>query len=935
MSEGPVEGELVIEYGVLFGEPFDEWSAKAGTLLELHRYRESHDILERLLVMADGLEATPLVDLLRGTLLSDLGRAHIGLADLRRGADALDRALGLLRPPGPHVTDPVARPIRAGLLVHALIDRAENARRLGDTELAATLLDEAGARVEESTTADAHRAEIAGGRAMVLATRGAWGAAENVYRAALAGTDPTLRPVPYLLSGLADVAADTGRLDEAEDLLAQAAERFRALGGEPASLDGSRAFVALRRGDLDEAERLYLKASVAFERDGDPVSLAACEQARALLARLRGSTDAARASAAASRRRFEELGVRAALGEGLLEDARRALAVGDHPTMRERCERARALFEEQGSHERCAQVDLLVASTTMRLVEAGAFPGREHQTRAAVVTTVVPVALTLAAMRADFATGHARAQWSALSRAATDLAFRLAWTTGDQGLLFELVEFSSTGAPLAAGRDTAPADPVAELFPAPAARGPGLRVGLPPRVAVSPERTALQEYAALAEARYHRPVLSDERVAPVRGTDVSFPGPVPTVLVRLADADGLYMAWRWTAGAQGFGTGYAPATDVDAALAELSAALPGPEGALIRALTEGALADPVTERALAGRLAETLWPVELTDQIRTVAEGTGARPLVRIQPSPRTGRVPWELLAVADGTRLLDLADVALAAPAALVPAAPRPRSGTGAPAVLILDPRVPGFRADSPLGSVLGRPGGDPGILALIDAHRTADDMLPRVAAPEEALRRTDLDRHWLGEALRSGPRRLLYVGHVTSAPVAGGQSEDALLHLCCAADVQGHAEPMRGHRPLGAKDLLLGTPDGRPGHEVWPAPPRVALIACESGADTRFAEPFGPASAMLRNGADLVTAARWTLPTDLALRRFGRVPDAERPFSGLIAAVDAAHDAPAPVRALADWQRTRLERWRTIGDPAATPLLWAALATVTAGPR
>lgn len=930
---GEPADEIPVEYGVFFGEPYDEWLAKAGTLLGLHRFREARDILDRLLDLVDGLEPSPVVDLLRGTLLSDLGRARIGLADLTGAAADLDRSVALLRPLGPHVTGPTARPAWTGVLVHTLIERAENARRLGDTDLAAALLDEAGARADDSATPEVHRAETAGGRALLLVTRGEWGAAEALYRSALAATDPSLHPVPYLLAGLADLLAETGRPDEAEDLLAQAAERFRALGAEPASLDGGRARLALLRGDPAEAERLYLRASVAFERDGDPVSLAACEQVRASLARMRGSTDTARALAAASRARFEEHGVRAALGEGRLEDARRALAAGDLPAVHEHASRARALFEEQGAFERCAQVDLLMAVSTAALAEAGALPGREHEALRSALATAVPVALALAAVRADFATGHARARWGELSRAAADLAFRLAWSTGDQGLLFELVEVACAGAPPTAARTPGPVDPVAALFPPPAAHAPGLRVGAVPRVEVSPGRFALQEHIAQAEARYRRPVVSAGHVAPVAGGDRAYPEPVPTVLVRLADAEGLYMSWRWTAGAQGFGTGYAPGPDTDAVLAELDAALPGPEG--IAAALGGALADPAAEYALSARLAEVLWPRELTDQIRTVARGLGMRPLVRVQPSPRTGRVPWELLAVApDGTRLLDLADVALAVPAALT-AGPRPAPAPAGPAVLLLDPRVPGFRADSELGSVLGRPGTDPDVLALVEAHRAADDMLPRVAAPQEALRRTDQDRHWLSGALRAGARRLLYVGHATAAPVEEGQSEDTLLHLCCTADTGGHAEPVRGHRPLSAKDLLLGTPDGRPGSEVWPSPARVALIACDSGADSRFAESFGPASALLRNGADLVTAARWALPTNAALHRFGGVPEGERPLTGLIAAVDAAHDDPAPVRALADWQRARLDRWRTTGDPAAAPLLWAAPATATAGPR
>jgi hypothetical protein len=207
-------------------------------------------------------------------------------------------------------------------------------------------------------------------------------------------------------------------------------------------------------------------------------------------------------------------------------------------------------------------------------------------------------------------------------------------------------------------------------------------------------------------------------------------------------------------------------------------------------------------------------------------------------------------------------------------------------------------------------------------------------VTTAVQAFRRTDLDRDWLGEVLRAGARRLLYVGHVSGAPVDGGQSEDATLHLCCGPRTEGLVEPLRAHRPLSAKDLLLGTlstrADGVPGARLWPAPPRVALIACESGGDLRFAESFGLASAMIHNGADLVTATRWVLPTDFAFHRLAALPESVRPLSAAVTAVDAAHDATDPVRRLAHWQRDQLDRWRAGGGIRYSPLLWAALSCI-----
>ncbi|MFF7051208.1 CHAT domain-containing protein [Streptomyces griseorubiginosus] len=411
------------------------------------------------------------------------------------------------------------------------------------------------------------------------------------------------------------------------------------------------------------------------------------------------------------------------------------------------------------------------------------------------------------------------------------------------------------------------------------------------------------------------------------------------VQVRLADAGDLHMTWTWVRGAQGFGTGYAPGRDVDEAVRALDAALPGggTEG-MRRAFESGALVSYEDERRLSRTLAEVLWPPGLTDQIRQVSARLG-RPLMRLQPSPRVAQVPWELLAV-DGAdtdvRLIDLVDLVTTAPASLRRASITPTDQDPDPdaVILVLDPRVPGFRADSPLGSVLGRAGSDPALLSLVRRRLEAGPVVPSVGTPAEAFRRIDLDRDWLGEALRKGARRLMYVGHVSGAPVEGGQSEDVTLHLCCGPGTTGMTEPVRSHRPLSAKDLLLGTlalrADGVPGARLWPAPPRVALIACESGGDLRFAESFGLAAAMIHNGARLVTATRWVLPTSFAFHRLAGLPESVRPLTDAVVAVDAAHEDDDPVRHLGTWQRAQLDLWRTGGRIEHSPLLWAALTCI-----
>ncbi len=160
-------------------------------------------------------------------------------------------------------------------------------------------------------------------------------------------------------------------------------------------------------------------------------------------------------------------------------------------------------------------------------------------------------------------------------------------------------------------------------------------------------------------------------------------------------------------------------SDLVAALDQLSTALPDPRAsetrrdAVERAIATGPFAAPATELAIARTLgAQLLAPAAwqlLTDCVAS------PRAALFVSPSARLARVPWGLLAMPgdDGYRLMELADVLMAAPSNIVHAARTPadwddrRDG---PPLLILDPRVPGQRPDSALGSVLGRPvGGNP----------------------------------------------------------------------------------------------------------------------------------------------------------------------------------------------------------------------------------
>ncbi|MBU3062707.1 CHAT domain-containing protein [Nocardia sp. NEAU-G5] len=414
----------------------------------------------------------------------------------------------------------------------------------------------------------------------------------------------------------------------------------------------------------------------------------------------------------------------------------------------------------------------------------------------------------------------------------------------------------------------------------------------------------------------------------------------PTVLVRMADAGDLYVSWRWRDDITGGGVEAIPEAQVAELVARVSTALPAPSADRIEyALTAGAFADYDSEHELAQALSRTLLPHGLAAQLHDLYL-RGVRPHIRLQPSPRTAQLPWELLAPDPGLRLLDIADISQLAPAGLINAPGRvPRSWVRTrdlPVVAVLDPRVPGFRADSALGSVLGRMSTHATLTERIADYLADDRMRPAVPDPVEAFRRTDQDRAWLSAALRAGASRLLYVGHVTAAAPESGRSEEARLHLACADDVPGFAAPERTHRPLSARDLILGTQtlDGaaRTGPELWPIPSRVALIACESGGDLRFGETLGLLAAMINGGAELVTAGRWALPTDLAFRRFADVAADRRPLQETVCAIDAAHEQPDPIAALTEWQRERLAAWRAGRSVPDSPMLWAAFATLSA---
>lgn len=356
-------------------------------------------------------------------------------------------------------------------------------------------------------------------------------------------------------------------------------------------------------------------------------------------------------------------------------------------------------------------------------------------------------------------------------------------------------------------------------------------------------------------------------------------------------------------------------TALNAALEELTAALPDPIGtetrreALERAISQGAFASSATESAIAQSLGTLLIAPDAWRLL--LASVTSPRAALFISPSARLASVPWGLVAMPDGDghRLMELVDVLMAAPPNIVHS-PREPAGWGGrrgrPPLFVLDPRVPGQRADSALGSVLGRPSPDTLLAKHFDDVLRGREILPEVTASVDLFRRTDADRAWLEDLLAQEPSRMLYVGHATAADGDVGHADRAALHL---AD----------ERPLTASDLMT---------MKLPVPPRVGLLACASGGDYRFDEATGLVAAMILGGAELVTATLWSLPTAAGYRLFAPTPDDADPMAEAILAVDRAHEADDAGRALNGWQRDQMRRWRA-GVLTASPLYWAALAT------
>ncbi|MGW0039418.1 CHAT domain-containing protein [Gordonia sp. NPDC003376] len=429
------------------------------------------------------------------------------------------------------------------------------------------------------------------------------------------------------------------------------------------------------------------------------------------------------------------------------------------------------------------------------------------------------------------------------------------------------------------------------------------------------------------------------------------------LLIRAVDAGATYISFRWLDDPTHPIVHAITKPEMSRLGARLDSALVEPatgEGDRSRQAVQQALSGPFTrylsEYALTEALTRAIMPAAVLDAIRARAER--GRITVRVTPSRALSRMPFELFVVDHPRRLVELADIAYEPPAAIhLGRARKPETWTDdvarRPVLYAVDPRLP---AGSGLGALLvdpARAGTAPSNTGAF-LRRIADRPHTHHSGVQKIVGRWELS-----EDLRGRPSRLFYFGHVSATT---DQPGSASLHLYDDNQEWGLAAPLNNaHLPLSALDLLLGTatpelgPDGidpvesaQAGHELWPMPPRVAVIACEGGVDYRSSETFGLVMAIFGAGAEILTTTRWILPSDTAFGELAGVDAIPGPTTELALAVDDTHTAADPAAALSAWQRTRLRHWQDDPGPATSPLTWSGVVThvcphreVVASPR
>lgn len=441
----------------------------------------------------------------------------------------------------------------------------------------------------------------------------------------------------------------------------------------------------------------------------------------------------------------------------------------------------------------------------------------------------------------------------------------------------------------------------------------------------------------------------------------------PTVLFQGKDEGDSYYFWQWIgADLSEPKIHIVKSQTLQPLVTELTNALPGavegesePDLWRDRVLLDGPFSTLQRELDFSRRLSAVVLPAELAAEIVAKSLAAGMPVLLLVQPSPWCAKVPWELLTLEleDGSerRLLEFADIASDLPRTLyAERETQPSEWTetyaAQPVVYVIDP--PTF--------VEGH--------VLLDSQFQAFVTERNLVGGRAPQRDQRLGRRELSSMLRDSPKpsRLFYLGHVASSAIQPGATSMLLSdrdYVYGVADAV--ANSVGNNRPFSAFDAVEGTlsratresdlraglnggapvtlvwplDDERPlsGAQIWPMPTRVALIACNSGSDVEHPEPFGLVIALISSGAGLVTATRWTLPTDRAFREGNTLTTGDpQPLLEMAIRIDAEHESEDPVRGLARWQREQLAAWQstsgTAEEVALSPILWGSVITYLA---
>ena len=310
------------------------------------------------------------------------------------------------------------------------------------------------------------------------------------------------------------------------------------------------------------------------------------------------------------------------------------------------------------------------------------------------------------------------------------------------------------------------------------------------------------------------------------------------------------------------------------------------------------LVDAEREREIARALGRRLLPEPLRSALMDAPAADEA--VTRVEHSLEIAArgwlagLPWDSMIVSDRSdrRVVEAALVCSALAPGVVATRDRRPHHPGDPFGLTVIDAGPAFGAPNGLSPVF--PGGYPESLVGADGLGEAE-----VIAPSG----TPMSAEDFGSALRDRSwSRLLYLGHIC------GHADPDPASAALVFDRKGTVEELSARSWLASPD-------------VWPVPPRVALIGCGSD-DGRWHETSGLPAACINAGADIVTATRWTLPADA-------IDDRAGPVAALAVAVNAAHTSSTPIRTLRQWQLGQLQRWRDHRVAAYSPLFWASLAT------